>query len=137
MRHQDKATFAPPHVSNTWCGPLTIRDRFWRFLGFNWAPHKTRSVKPMLEGLSIIALPNGLMASSLFTDLAPTNTALTAPANDVPFGGSSDSSSILSSLASAAPVDPALGAQQWASQIPDSTVIALAGNASAPAAPQT
>jgi|GEM_PF-5829958 hypothetical protein len=37
MRNQEKATNAPPNVSNTWYGPLTIRDRFWRFLGINCA----------------------------------------------------------------------------------------------------
>jgi hypothetical protein len=137
MRHPEKAPFAPPNISNTWYGPLTIRDRFWRFLGFNWAPPKPPSVKLTLEQLCEIALPNNLMATGLAPDLAPADITLTDPANNVTFNGSTDSSSLLSGLATAAPVDPTLAAQQWASQLPDSTVIALAGNAPAPAAPLT
>src|ERR1019366_5914858 len=135
MRKQGKATNAPPNISNTWCGPLTIRDRWLRFLGFNWAPRKPKFFIPTLRILESREVPNNLMASGLVPDLSPADTVLVAPANDATLGGSTDSSSLLSGMATAAPVDPTAGARQWASQIPDSTVIALTGNAPAPAVP--
>jgi hypothetical protein len=127
----------PPNVSNAWFGPLTIRDRFWRFLGINRAAAKPASVRPALESLEMRDLPNNLMASDLVSSLAPPAASLTTPATDATLDGSTDSSAMLSGLTPTAPVDRALGAQQWASQIPDSTVIALAGNAPPSAAPLT
>ena len=137
MRRQEKAIFAPLHESDAWVGPLTIRDRFWRFLGFTWAAPRPASVKLALEGLEMRDLPNNLMASDLVPDLSSTNTALTAPADDVTFNDSTDSSTVLSGLATAAPVDPTASVQQWSGQLPDSTVISLAGNAPESAAPLT
>ncbi|HBI43471.1 MAG TPA: hypothetical protein DDY78_11525, partial [Planctomycetales bacterium] len=74
------------------------------------------------------------MAADFVSGLAPPATSLTTPATDASLADSDAASITLSGLATAKPAnDAALGAQQWASQIPDSTVIALAGNASAPA----
>jgi|GEM_PF-6337443 len=74
------------------------------------------------------------MATGFVPDLTAANPALVAPAIDVIIDDSTASSSLLTGLAVATPTtDPAAGAQQWASQIPDSTVIALAGSAPAPA----
>jgi hypothetical protein len=109
MRRQEKALNAPSNVSNAWFGPLTIRDRFWRFLGINRAAPKSASVKPTLEYLEIIALPNNLTASGLVPDLAPADTTLTTPATDLTFGASTDTATMLSGFASAAPLAPADG----------------------------
>ena len=89
----------------------------------------------MLEGLTEITLPNNLMAAGLAPDLTPAYTDPTA-ATDATNSGAADSASPLSVPATAAPVDPVLFGQ-WASQIPDSTVIALAGNAPGQAGPLT
>jgi hypothetical protein len=79
------------------------------------------------------------MATDLLSGLAPATTALVASA-DATLDGSFDSPIHLSGATTDALARyTATDSGQWASQLPDSTVIALAGNAStpAPAAPPT
>jgi len=118
----------PPHISNAWFGPLTIRDRFWRFLGLNRAAQRPASVRLTLKSLETIALPNNLLAAGFLPDFTP---ALTAPVTDAIFAPSIDSSA---SAVAAPETNAATAAPPLGYSVTDSTAIALAG-AAAPAPP--
>ena len=129
----------PPHVSDLWRGRLTIRDRFWRFLGLNRAGRRPTTVKLDLQCLESRDLPNNLLASGLFSDFTPADATLVATATETTFDAPADATFLLSGRTTAAPVaDATLDAPPLRYQAPDSTALALAGNAPAPpAAPLT
>jgi hypothetical protein len=99
----------PTNVSNSWCGPLTIRERFWRFLGFHQAAAKPAPVKLFLEGLELRDLPNNLLGTGAFSDLTPPDSGFVAPPDGITVGDSTDASYLLGPTG-AAPVNSSAGA---------------------------
>jgi hypothetical protein len=124
MRKLGKRTFASFHLSNGWLGSLDLRERLWRFLGVRHCGARPPAVKLTLEILEALVLPNNLLATSVTSDVTPADTVLIAPATDVTFVASADSSTAPSTLATVLPTaDPTSGVQQT-SQLSGSTATA-------------